>query len=172
MPLEKKSNKKASALNNKKDLVSSPNTKDENQNTGQLGKWFFFILLVAGIALLSESLYERSTPPVVQMEMQSQSHFVSRDLYDLYKKGQIPKFFFNLRSIKWSYYDDELRKQIPEEVLPFKATSNGAYNLEVDAFSSQKTNSKIAILQMNLIEIKSGNKIWELSRNYEIQNSK
>ena len=108
----------------------------------------------------------------MQSQSQFENHFVSRDLHEMYRKGQIPKHFFNLKSIKWSYYDSELKTQIPEEVLPFKASSTGAYNLEIDAFSSPKKTSKIAVLQMNLIEVKTGNKIWELSRNYEIPNSK
>jgi hypothetical protein len=135
-------------------------------------RWIFFILLVAGIGLLSESLYQKFIPSVDQIEMQSQSHFVSRDFYEMYKKGQVPKYFFQLRNIKWSYYDEELKSQIPQESLPFKTSTGGAYNLEVDAFSSPQKTSKIAVLQMSLIEVKTGNKVWELSRNYEIQNKK
>lgn len=135
-------------------------------------KWIFFLLLIAGIGFLSESLYQNFVPSIEQIEMNSQSHFVSRDLYQMYKKGQVPKYFFQLKKIKWSYYDEELKLQIPEESIPFKTVLNGLYSLEVDAFSSPQDDSKIAILQMSLIEIQSGNKVWELSRNYEIPNAK
>ena len=146
-------------------------SKDRSQKTNPT-KWILFILLITGIGLLSESLYQNFIPSVEQIEMHSQSHFVSRDFYRLYKKGEIPKYFFQLKNIKWSYHDDELKDQIPEESIPFKTSIGGLYNLEVDAFSSIQKNSKIAVLQMNLIEVKTGNKIWELSRNYEIRNTK
>jgi hypothetical protein len=160
--LEEKSNQKKDKNTKKQDATNSPQTT----------KWILFLLLLTGVGLLSESLYEKFIPSVTQIEMQSQSHFVSRDLYEMYKKGEIPKYFFQLKNIKWSYYDEELKKQIPMESIPFKTSMAGAYNLEIDAFSSSKKTSKIAVLQMNLIEVKSGNKIWELSRNYEIPLSK
>ncbi len=81
-------------------------------------------------------------------------------------------YIFQLKNIKWSYHDKELKTQIPTETFPFKTTLGGQYNLDIDAFSSKKESSKIVILQLNLIEIKSGDKVWELSRNYEIQNNK
>ncbi len=143
-----------------------------NKQKSGLTKWILFLLLVTGVGLLAESFYQNSVPSVQHIEMQSQSHFVSRDLHQLHKQGQIPKYFFQLKNIKWSYHDEDLRKDIPEESIPFKANASGLYNLEVDAFSSQQKTSKIAVIQMNLIEVKTGNKIWELSRNYEIDTSK
>lgn len=146
--------------------------KQSAKTPSQPIKWILFLLLLTGIGLLSESVYQKFVPSVEQIEMQSQSHFVSRDLYAMYKKGQIPKYFFQLKNIKWSYYDEDLRTEIPEGSIPFKTSIRGAYNLEIDAFSSPQKSSKIAVLQMSLIEIKSGNKIWELSRNYEIKSKK
>ena len=175
MPTDKKDNK------NTENVKTSPKEKTTSQESptsqkSQATKWIFFFLMMAGLGLLGQFFYEKNEPATAHLEMQSQSqfenHFVSRDLYEMYRKGQIPKHFFNLKSIKWSYYDNELKTQIPEEVLPFKATNSGAYNLEIDAFSSSKKTSKIAVLQMNLIEVKTGNKVWELSRNYEIPNTK
>ena len=157
MSIEKQSQQKPPGLNKQKPGLTN---------------WILFLLLVTGVGLLAESFYQNSVPSVQHTEMQSQRHFVSRDLHQLYKKGQIPKYFFQLKNIKWSYHDEDLRKDIPEESIPFKATASGLYNLEIDAFSSQQKTSKIAVIQMNLIEVKTGNKIWELSRNYEIDTSK
>ncbi len=151
---------------------SKNNDSSNKASQPQVIKWILFTFLIAGLGLLSESVYEQFIPSVSQIEMQSQNHFVSKDLYEMYKKGQIPKSFFQLKDIKWSYYDETLKTQIPPESIPFKTSAGGIYKLEVDAFSAPSENMKIAIIQMNLIEIKSGNKVWELSRNYEIKSTK
>lgn len=153
------------------DALKNDDSKNKSSQS-QAIKWILFTFLIAGLGLLSESIYEKFIPSVDQIEMQSQNHFVSKDLYEMYKKGQIPKSFFQLKDIKWSYYDETLKTQIPPESIPFKTSVGGIYKLEVDAFSTPSNNMKIAIIQMNLIEIKSGNKVWELSRNYEVKNSK
>lgn len=176
LPSADQADKSNSPQNQTGNIVHSQNQTIKNfffQNqdkSHQITKWILFILLVTGMGLLSESLYEKFIPSIDQIEMHSQSHFVSRDLYEMYKKGQLPKYFFKLKNIKWSYYDDNLKNQIPENSIPFKTSASGTYNLEIDAFSSLQKESKITVLQMSLIEIESGNKIWELSRNYEIPN--
>ncbi len=167
-----KGNSNTTLEKQKKNSGLSESSLAPETKKSRLTKWILFILLVTGIGLLSESFYQNSVPSIQQIEMQSQSHFVSRDFHQLNKKGQIPKYFFQIRNIKWSYHDQDLKKDIPEESIPFRATASGLYNLEIDAFSSQQKTSKIAVIQMNLIDIKTGNKIWELSRNYEIENSK
>ncbi len=180
MPDDKKSNdlnkpnEKRNGNNQSSEKGNNCDARNHHESTDQshLIKWILFTFLIAGIGLLSESIYESFMPSVDQIEMQSLNHFVSKDLYETYKEGLIPKSFFQLREITWSYYDDDLKMKIPPESIPFKTSAGGLYKLEVDAFSSQKEDTKIAILQMNLIEIKSGNKVWELSRNYEIKNSK
>lgn len=158
----------SSSLNTKSKLETSGSGTSQSQPI----KWILFTFLIAGLGLLSESVYEKFIPSVEQIEMQSQNHFVSKDLYEMYKKGQIPKSFFQLKDIKWSYYDETLKTQIPPESIPFKTSVGGVYKLEIDAFSAPRDDMKIAIIQMNLIEIKTGNKVWELSRNYEVKNSK
>jgi hypothetical protein len=135
-------------------------------------KWMLLLVFLAGAGLISESIYENFFPSVNQIEMGSKNHFVSVDFYELYKQGKIPKFFFQIKKIKWNYIDQSLKDEIPELSLPFKEKPYGLYNLEVEAFSSSHEKIKIAVLQMSLIEIKSGNKIWELSRSYEIKNEK
>lgn len=139
--------------------------------SSQPTRWILFILLITGVGLFSEALYQKSIPLIDHIDLRSKTptHFVTRDLSTLSNTGKLPKYFFQLKNIKWSYYDEELKQQIPVESLPFKTTSNGLYNLEVDAFSSSQKTPKVTIIQMSLIEIKSGNKVWELSRNYEIK---
>jgi hypothetical protein len=136
-------------------------------------KAILLLLFCAGITLLGDAIYENfqinTKKDTNHLELLSQDHFVSRDMYELDKSGKIPSSFFHLKNIKWSYYDTDLQKQIPEKSLPFKTSPDGDYDLEVDAFSSPQKTGKIVILQMSLIDDRTKNKIFELSRNYEIK---
>jgi hypothetical protein len=157
--------------NNFKDKSSTQevSTNSYSPKTTPLIRWVWFILLLAGVGLFSESLFQKFMLPEIQVEMTSKGNQVNRDFHQLYLDGKIPNFFFRLKSINWTYYDKELKVQIPNDSLPFKTSPNGSYDLNIDAFSSSQENIKNAILQLNVIDLKSGNKIFELSRNYEIQ---
>ncbi len=132
-------------------------------------KFLVVLMFASGLSLLGFSLYQKLVPNADSIQMSSQSHFVSRDIYSLYKKGKIPRYFFQLKSIKWTYYDKDLKKVIPQNSLPFKISPNGQFSLEVDAFSAPQENSKAVVLQMNLFDNKTKNKIFEMSRNYEVE---
>lgn len=104
------------------------------------------------------------------IDLSSSSHFVSQDFVSLYKAGKIPNSFLDLNSINIIYRDEQLKKLIPTQALPFRTTSKGRYKLEIEAFSAPDEKFKVVVLQLNLFDSKSGNKIFELSRNYEVKN--
>jgi hypothetical protein len=94
------------------------------------------------------------------------------DFNQLIKTGSLPRYLNSLRKIDWIYHDLSLKSLIPIESLPFRTSPQGNYKVEIDVFSADSSKSRTVILQMNFTEIVTGNKIFEISRNYEFKQQK
>lgn len=108
----------------------------------------------------------------LQVDQFLERHPVTEDFLILISNQHLPAELYSLREIQWNYYDPELEKLIPKSSIPFKTSDSGDFKLIIDAFSAPQKKSRISILQLNIVEIKSGNKIWELSRSYEFQDTR
>lgn len=141
----------------------------------KLVKLLLLICFIVGLGfvatpLFNEQIAVKSKGSVNNIDLSSTNHFVSQDFISLYKAGKIPKSFLDLKSIDISYRDEQLKSLIPTQSLPFKTSKKGRYKLEVEAFSAPDEKFKVVVLQLNLFDTKNGNKIFELSRNYEVKN--
>jgi len=142
-----------------------------------MGAFRYLFLLLAIIGLASFSYYveqlvfsHRNPFPLGTLEYK-----IERDLIDLEEGKQFPietsrveKIYLNNQSIRG--------KSLPwEKILAFfPQRQNGAYFLQALVFDSIKDKSstseeKILILQLSLFDSKTKNKIWELSRSYQIE---
>lgn len=129
------------------------------------------IAFCAGIGILIQSHLGIDTVPNSEqnLDVNSSSHFVSQDFFTLNKEKKLPIVFGDLKNINLTYHDTNLKKIIPKDAIPFKTHKSGRYKLDIEAFSAPDDKSTIIVLQMNVIDTKTGNKIFELSRNYEVQ---
>ena len=112
----------------------------------------------------SKTKTEVSTPN----EADPSLHFVTRDFITLRQSKSLPHYFGKLSRMTISYHDQDLKLVIPKDVLPFQVHPQERYHLEAEAFSAPEGNKKVVILQINIFESKTKNKVYELARNYEI----
>jgi hypothetical protein len=104
---------------------------------------------------------------------------LGKEIYNDLRKAQDEKFFpeqFNsLENIKITSHskDPKLAKKIQENsVLPFETKKDGKYTLQIDALEILEPIAEAQlILQFNLFENQTGNKIWESSRLYHLEAS-
>lgn len=136
------------------------------------------LVFLMGIGLLiysSRQDVKQTKIPEIQVTeleqaLESNSHFVAVDFKFLYHQKHLPKAFLDLHQVKVIYQEDALKAVVPPQAIPFKTYPTGKHDLEIEVFSAPTKEHKIVVLQMNLIHRQSGNKIFELSRNYEVPN--
>lgn len=129
------------------------------------------LCLLAGLLLLTQPLWTPNDNQIERpksTEIDPSLHFVTRDFMALRQSKSLPHYFGKLAKMSIAYHDQDLKSVIPKDVLPFPIDPKERYHLEAEAFSAPEGKKKVVILQINIIESKSGNKVYELARNYEI----
>jgi hypothetical protein len=94
------------------------------------------------------------------------------DIRFMHQSGHLPKMWDHLKEVKFVATSKGAEIWL-EQAKPKIATSeNGQYLLEFvlidDSEPAKKTT--VALVQMSIIDIKSGNKLWELARYYSLDN--
>lgn len=100
------------------------------------------------------------------------SEKVFSDLNELQEKDFFPKSFRDLFAIRLLIHtnDETLKEQIYKNLnFPFETTKDGHFILSMDAIPNfDEKNESLLILQFNLFERSTSNKVWEASRQYKI----
>lgn len=128
------------------------------------------VAFITGVYLLiaPSSQNKNSVLKKESLELGSNANFVTQDFVNLFKQNKLPPQFWDLNKIEFLYHDPELQKLVPPTSLPFRTKNDGKFKLEVETFSAPDENKKIIVLQLNVLDLKSKNKVYELSRNYEV----
>lgn len=149
-----------------------------SQKANQFAPIFFILIFGLGVGVILKSYFyethnneEKKQTQILMSQLETSKNFVTEDFKRLYKENKLPEFFLKLKKITWAYREADLKDLIPENSVPFRPINSGLYNLEIEAFSAPSEKTRVIVLQFNLFEIKSGNKVFELSRNYEIPNN-
>lgn len=88
----------------------------------------------------------------------------------LLSEKKIHSSFNSLQFIKYNFNNDYLSKKFGKFSLPVVTHPNGLYYLEVDYLSIPEHMDSKFLLQLNLIQINSNNKVWEDSEIFNIEN--
>lgn len=91
---------------------------------------------------------------------------VNSDLQQLQKKDFLPEAWHSIREIKYRFQSEKIKQAIDIQKLSVSKKNNGQYNLEIEFIEVPDDKKPKMLMQMNLIEIKSKNTIWELGRTY------
>ena len=84
------------------------------------------------------------------------------DLDRLKKAGSLPESFQKIKVIKITSRSAQL-KDIGEKLVHFMPTNSDG-TVELDIFLDQPSQTKGILIQYDLVDIKSGNTVWEISR--------
>lgn len=97
------------------------------------------------------------------------------DLQSLSNQAFFPQGFNSLKKIRLLIHSKEngLKKTLINSVqLPFTEKDSGTHSLQIDVIENLEPNNEaLIILQFNLFENETQNKIWEASRSYELTTS-
>lgn len=78
----------------------------------------------------------------------------------------------SIQYIKYVFHGGPIRQVLGRHHLPIHTLPAGQNILEADFIIIPETNNAEFILQLGIIELKTGNKIWENSRNFSLPISK
>lgn len=126
-------------------------------------KIFALILVAAGIGIAWLSIPHKEKPITTQS-------LIEDDLDYLEKHQQLPKEWSSLKNVETIFTNPNVKKILENQLPKIKTLPTGQFKLEmiITDWVDQKDNG--LIIQMNLINISSNNKIWELGRTYNLSN--
>ncbi len=124
-------------------------------------------IMIIGLGMTIHSLYsywvfEQSSFPDRLL------HLWSRDLEA--QRRQVPEFWSQLKEVKWSA-GTKRAKEWKEKIahrLPIKTNASGKYTLEIILLPWMDQGQMGASIQYSVIELESGNTVWESGRTYRL----
>ncbi len=93
------------------------------------------------------------------------------DIQNLAKAQKLPQSWRDIRAVERTAPSTDKRasRWTHEVAVPVKVNPNGNYKLDVLFVSQDESPHLKALMQMNIVDIKSGNTIWELDRTYDLK---
>ncbi len=121
-------------------------------------------LLILGTALAAYVALETWRPSGGEMNRETFEAQWTRDLAQLREKKLLPLGFESLKMIEFSTSDDQVRAWLEQFKPEFVMHTQGLYKLEVLIDTWADGQEKGVIIQYHLVDLASGDTIWELGR--------
>lgn len=94
---------------------------------------------------------------------------VQRDIERLEKHRSLPSSWQNISTIEYSGGDQRAKKWLNQGFrMPLALNKSGNYRLEVLILSFEDQSQQFAILQYNLVNLKTQNMEWEMGRTFNL----
>lgn len=90
----------------------------------------------------------------------------ARDLDQLRQAKILPKGFQQIRDIRVTPGSEQAQKWLPDLKIPVIADPHGDHRLEILLLTWAEDQTEAAIVQYDLVDLKSQNMVWELGRTY------
>jgi hypothetical protein len=131
---------------------------------------FLGVLFLAGIGL-HFSNFESASLSSVSSSSSSAKLFKewNRDLTQLKAKKQLPSGFDSIKEIRYTPMSKMSAQWISGTRIPISLNHEGKYRLSVEVDHWVEKQKAAAIINYQLIDIKSGNTVWEFGRTYPIR---
>lgn len=129
------------------------------------------ILIICAGALLTNSLKEQWTlVPRYSLNRNESQFFQDFESYisKLKNDKNLPAQFTSIQYIKYKFHSKLASENLGSHHLPIPTSPKGTSILEADFISRPDSPNEHFILQLGLVEIESGNKIWENSENFKL----
>ena len=91
---------------------------------------------------------------------------LDEDMERLQAKNLLPKELKSLSAVELNGGTDTAKSWLKDMAFPFNVKKDGKYLLEVLVVDWTEGPKDGALVQLNLVENKSGNMVWELGRTY------
>ena len=140
-----------------------------------IGFIIVILLLVVGSVFLLNGTnnLESFSLNMSSMQMNSSSKTLynkwKEDLAKLKQNNQLPGGFDSIKEINYSPLSSMAGQWVSGIIIPISVKKDGKYrlNLEIDSWS--ENNKTAAVVHYQMIEIRSGNTVWEFGRTYPIR---
>lgn len=126
----------------------------------------FFILL--GVSSLVFIIYQQTIVPMPPGEIFAKKF--ESDIEQLHKNGGLPQAWDSLKEVKFVATSKGAEAWLAQAKPSIATLADGKYVLEyvlIDDSEPEKQMT-VALVQMSIMEVPSGNKIWELARLYSL----
>lgn len=136
---------------------------------------FFWLLVFVFFVGLSSYLLEDLLTPPISFKVGSLEDKIHNDFVNLEKSKSLPTHFRNLNRFKIKDHRTHQPQISWEKIAPIHFPSNplGTLELQIEIFDSRASDSAdksksadLVFIQFSLFEIKTENKVWELTRSY------
>ncbi|MBL7669889.1 MAG: hypothetical protein JNM39_05335 [Bdellovibrionaceae bacterium] len=133
---------------------------------------FIGLILIVGAGIfLTNTLKEQWTLiPKDSLTPNESQFFQDFDslISKLKKDKNLPAQFMSIQYVKYRFHSKLAVEHLGNHHLPIKTSPTGKNVLEADFISRPDSPNDHFILQLGLVEIESGNKIWENSENFKL----
>jgi hypothetical protein len=88
----------------------------------------------------------------------------AEDVANLEASGKLPKAWFDVRGIELIGGTPETKEYLSRIHIPFTPKKDGHFKLEILVVMWEEEGKRGTLLQYNLVDLKTQNNFWELSR--------
>ncbi|MGE0763407.1 MAG: hypothetical protein AB7N80_09015 [Bdellovibrionales bacterium] len=89
-----------------------------------------------------------------------------QDVEKLSASGKLPKAWNEIKEIQLIPATDNAKLWLKNVRVPIRLKSDGGYKMEILVVSWEEEKASGAIMQYNLVDLKTNNMIWELGRTF------
>lgn len=123
------------------------------------------LCLILGFGLIR---YGAVVFPLLQTPPDRFNMFISEDLHSLSLDKRLPKEWQSLRNVVVQINDPALSQWVEKINLPLKRNPAGTTRAEVSIMRWSDSPKYGVLVQIELFDIRTKNKVFELNRNYHI----
>lgn len=129
---------------------------------------FIGSLVIAAVLITSGFLFKRAVSPYTASVSSRLGIAISEDLASLKRKNALPQQFGNLKSFEASTESSTFKPWIDDLKVALPTAPSGTYSLQVFIFFYIDGKKYGANVQYDLVNIKTNNTDWELTRSYPL----
>ncbi|MEC9284153.1 MAG: hypothetical protein VX642_15665 [Bdellovibrionota bacterium] len=140
-----------------------------------IGFIIVILLLVVGSVFLLNGTnnLESFSLNMSSMQMNTSSKTLynkwKEDLENLKKNNQLPGGFDSIKEVHYTPLSSMAGQWVSGIIIPITVKQVGKYRLNLEIDSWTEKNKTAAVVHYQMVEIRSGNTVWEFGRTYPIR---
>lgn len=125
-------------------------------------------LLLAALVVGAYFFFNRALTPYKESVSVRLGRAISQDLQSLKAKSSLPEQFNKVRGFELSTEGSTFKPWVDETKISFPTDPNGTFELQLFIFFFVNENRYGANVQYDLVDSKTKNTVWELTRSYNL----
>ena len=147
--------------------MTSNSTNSQSKAVQHLWISIFFAVILSIIGILGFSVHQFQSYMNLS-DADKVSLLWKRDIEILKREKHLPQIFDQISEFEFFHGSHRAKKWMKDLKVPFEKKQNGSYVLEILVISIDDKDFNAAVIQMDVIDKKSQNLIYELGRTYQL----